>query len=173
MPSGHTAWDAVVVGAGHNGLTAAAYLARAGLRTLVLERREIIGGCCVTEEIHPGCRASTTSYIASMLRPEVIHELALASHGLRMVPCDPALYVPFPDGSYLAWWSDLRRTVTEMRAHSQRDADAFAAIDARLKKLARYLQPFFMEPPPDVHARLTVIRRRVDPHGLFMAPHQT
>jgi len=153
MPSGHAPWDAVVVGAGHNGLTAAAYLARAGLSTLVLERREIVGGCCVTEEIHPGCRASTTSYIASMLRPEVIHELALASHGLRMVPCDPALYVPFPDGSYLAWWSDPGRTVSEMRAHSQRDADAFAAIDARLKKLARYLQPFFMEPPPDVHAR--------------------
>ena len=122
MPSGHAPWDAVVVGAGHNGLTAAAYLARAGLRTLVLERREIVGGCCVTEEIHPGCRASTTSYIASMLRPEVIHELALASHGLRMVPCDPALYVPFPDGSYLAWWSDPGRTVSEMRAHSERDA---------------------------------------------------
>ncbi len=77
-------WDAVVVGAGHNGLTAAAYLGRAGLRTLVLERREVVGGCCVTEEIHPGCRASTTSYIASMLRPEVIRDLALSDHGLRM-----------------------------------------------------------------------------------------
>lgn len=153
MSSGQAPWEAVVVGAGHNGLTAAAYLARAGLRTLVLERREVAGGCCVTEEIHPGCRASTTSYIASMLRPEVIHELALASHGLRMVPCDPALYVPFPDHSHLAWWSDPGRTVSEMRAHSERDARAFAAIDAKLKKLARYLQPFFLEPPPDVHAR--------------------
>jgi phytoene dehydrogenase-like protein len=84
MSSGQVPWEAVVVGAGHNGLTAAAYLARAGLRTLVLERREIVGGCCVTEEIHPGCRASTTSYIASMLRPEVIHELALASHVREM-----------------------------------------------------------------------------------------
>ena len=153
MTVGQTIWDAVVIGAGHNGLTAAAYLGRAGLRTLVLERREMVGGCCVTEEIHPGCRASTTSYIASMLRPEVIHELDLGSHGLRMVPCDPALFVPFPDQTYLAWWSDPARTLAEMRAHSEHDARVFAEVDARLKKLARYLQPFFMEPPPDVHAR--------------------
>src|SRR5438132_3980876 len=84
-------YDVIVIGAGHNGLTAAAYLGGAGLSTLVLERRDIVGGCCVTEEIAPGCRASTTSYIASMLRPEVIRDLELASHGLRMVPCDPML----------------------------------------------------------------------------------
>lgn len=95
-------YDAIVIGAGHNGLTAAAYLARAGLKTLVLERREIVGGCCVTEEIAPGCRASTTSYIASMLRPEVIRELRLAEFGLRMVPCDPALQVPFLDGQVVS-----------------------------------------------------------------------
>ena len=80
-------WDVVVVGAGHNGLTAGGMLARAGLSTLVLEAREVAGGCCVTEEIAPGCRASTTSYIASMLRPEVIRALDLGAHGLRMVPC--------------------------------------------------------------------------------------
>src|ERR1022692_926185 len=94
MSAGKTKiYDAIVVGGGHNGLTAAAYLARAGLSTLVLERREIVGGCCVTEEIAPGCRVSTTSYIASMLRPEVIAELRLADHGLRMIPCDPAIQV--------------------------------------------------------------------------------
>src|SRR6185436_5434765 len=102
MTAGQDPFDANVVGAGHNGLTAAAYLGRAGLRTLVLERREVVGGCCVTEEIAPGCRASTTSYVASMLRPEVIRDLSLARHGLRMVPCDPALFVPFPDGEALA-----------------------------------------------------------------------
>src|SRR5438046_8680424 len=91
-------YDAIVIGAGHNGLTAAAYLGGAGLSTLVLERREVVGGCCVTEEIAPGCRASTTSYIASMLRPEVIHDLDLASPGLQMVPCDPVVQVPFEDG---------------------------------------------------------------------------
>ena len=91
-----------MVGAGHNGLTAGALLARAGLSTLVLERRDVVGGCCVTEEIAPGCRASTTSYIASMLRPEVIRELDLGSHGLRMVPCEPALQVALDGGEVVA-----------------------------------------------------------------------
>src|SRR6516165_11021134 len=99
MPDSATStYDAIVVGAGHNGLTAGAYLGQAGLSTLVLERREIVGGCCVTEEIAPGCQASTTSYIASMLRPEVVRELRLGDFGLRMTPCDPGLQVPFPDG---------------------------------------------------------------------------
>ena len=143
-------YDAIVVGGGHNGLTAAAYLARAGLSTLVLERREIVGGCCVTEEIAPGCRASTTSYIASMLRPEVIKDLNLAQHGLRMVPCDPAIQVPFPDGRVVSWWANRDQAVAEFRKFSPKDADTFVRVDERLKKLARYLQPFFLEPPPDI-----------------------
>jgi phytoene dehydrogenase-like protein len=152
VTSGQGGYEALVVGAGHNGLTAAAYLARGGLRTLVLERRERVGGCCVTEELAPGCRASTTSYIASMLRPEVIRDLELARQGLRMVPCDPALFVPFPDGRSLAWWSEPERTLAEIERFSPRDAQTFAHVDRRLKALARYLQPFFLEPPPDVHA---------------------
>src|SRR5690242_8140279 len=143
-------FDVIVIGAGHNGLTAAAYLGGAGLSTLVLERREIVGGCCVTEEIAPGCRASTTSYIASMLRPEVIRDLELASHGLRMVPCDPALQVPFPDGRVVPWWAERERTVAELRKISIQDAGTFIRVDEELKKLARYLQPFFLEPPPEV-----------------------
>jgi phytoene dehydrogenase-like protein len=146
-------YDAIVVGGGHNGLTAAAYLARAGLSTLVLERREIVGGCCVTEEIAPGCRASTAAYIASMLRPEVISDLKLAEHGLRMVPCDPAIQVAFPDGRVVPWWAERNRAVAEFRKHSVKDADTFVRVDDQLKKLARYLQPFFLEPPPEVEAR--------------------
>jgi len=143
-------YDAIVVGAGHNGLTAAAYLARAGLSTLVLERREIVGGCCVTEEIAPGCRASTTSYIASMLRPEVIQDLRLAEYGLRMIPCDPAIQVPFPDGQVVSWWVDRECAKTEFRKLSAKDAETFVRVDDQLKKLARYLQPFFLEPPPEI-----------------------
>ncbi len=143
-------YDAIVVGAGHNGLTAAAYLARAGLSTLVLERREIVGGCCVTEEIAPGCRVSTTSYIASMLRPEVIHDLQLADYGLRMIPCDPAIQVPFPDGQVVPWWVDRGRAKAEFSKLSVKDAETFVRVDDQLKKLARYLQPFFLEPPPQI-----------------------
>ena len=143
-------YDAIVVGGGHNGLTAAAYLARAGLSTLVLERREIVGGCCVTEEVAPGCRVSTTSYIASMLRPEVITELRLADYGLRMIPCDPAIQVPFPDGHVVPWWVNRERAKAEFGKISARDATRFIEVDDQLKKLARYLQPFFMEPPPEM-----------------------
>ena len=150
MSASSSSYDAIVVGAGHNGLTAAAYLARGGLKTLVLERREIVGGCCVTEEIAPGCRASTTSYIASMLRPEVIRELRLPEFGLRMVPCDPGLQVPFPDGQVVSWWANRDRAAQEFRKLSEKDAARFVHVDDQLKKLARYLQPFFMEPPPEV-----------------------
>jgi phytoene dehydrogenase-like protein len=145
-----TTYDAVVVGAGHNGLTAAAYLAGAGLSTLVLERREIVGGCCVTEEIAPGCRVSTTSYIASMLRPEVISDLRLRDHGLRMIPCDPAIQVPFPDGHVVPWWADRERAKAEFKKISSKDAETFIQVDDQLKKLVRYLQPFFMVPPPEI-----------------------
>jgi phytoene dehydrogenase-like protein len=145
-------WDVIVVGAGHNGLTAGAMLARAGLATLVLERRDVAGGCCVTEEIAPGCRASTTSYIASMLRPEVIRALDLPAHGLRMVACEPALQVALDGGEVVAAWRDPGRTAAEIARFSPADARAFAAAGAELRALAARLQPLFMEPPPDTRA---------------------
>src|SRR5438477_11483772 len=121
-------YDVIVIGAGHNGLTAAAYLGGAGLSTLVLERRDIVGGCCVTEDISPGCRASTTSYIASMLRPEVISDLHLADHGLRMIPCDPAIQVPFLDGDVLPWWANRDRATREFSKISTKDAARFVQV---------------------------------------------
>src|SRR5215472_6878424 len=139
-PQAGTRWDVIVVGAGHNGLTAGAMLARAGLATLVVERRDIVGGCCVTEEIAPGCRASTTSYIASMLRPEVIRELSLGAHGLRMVPCEPALQVALDGGEVLAAWNDPGRTAAEIARFSPADARSFEAADAELRTLARRLR---------------------------------
>ncbi len=146
-------WDAIVVGAGHNGLTAAAYLAKAGRSVLVLEARPIVGGACVTEEVIPGHRVSFTSYIASMLMPTVIRDLDLGRHGLRMVACDPILTVPLEDGEIIRWWADPERTAQEIARFSARDAESFLEVDRKLKALAAYLQPFFLESPPDLAAR--------------------
>jgi len=146
-------YDAIVIGAGHNGLTTAAYLARSGLRTLVLERRGVVGGCAVTEEIDgrlaPGCKVSTASYIASMLRPEVIRDLKLADYGLQMVACDPAVQAALPEGRVVSWWSDRRKMADAMREFAPRDIERFFHIEDELQRLAAYLQPFFLEAPPD------------------------
>src|SRR5713101_4948245 len=90
-------YDVIVIGAGHNGLVTAAYLARAGRRVLVLERRELVGGACVTEQLWPGFKVSTASYVNSLLRPEIIRELELARHGFEMLPRSPSSFTPFPD----------------------------------------------------------------------------
>jgi phytoene dehydrogenase-like protein len=149
-------YDAIVVGAGHNGLTAAYYLARAGLDTLVLDRRQVVGGCAVTEEIDPanapGCRVSTASYMASMLRPEVIRDMELGRHGLKMIAADPGLQIALPEGRVLPWWSDDRKTHEELARFNRTDADTFFRLDEELKTLARFLQPFFLEPPPRTEA---------------------
>lgn len=150
-------FDAVVIGAGHNGLTTAAYLAQAGLSVLVLERRDVVGGCAVTEEVDPdkapGCRVSSASYIASMLRPEVIRDMDLARYGLRMVPCNPGVQTALPDRRIISWWSDPKRMKVELEEKAPEDLEAFFRVDAKLRELAAYLQPFFLEPPPDPYRR--------------------
>ena len=147
-------YDAIVVGGGHNGLTAAAYLASGGADVLVLERRAIVGGAAVTEEVMPECRVSFCSYIASMLTPAVVKELGLADHGLKMVPCDPALNVPTSNEGLVTLWSDPLRTAASLRPYSQKDAENFVVVEHRLKALARYLQPFFLKPPPTLSGSL-------------------
>ncbi len=149
--------DVIIIGAGHNGLTAAAYLAKAGKKVLVLERRAVVGGCAVTEEVDPelapGCRVSTASYIASMLRPTIIKDLKLGSYGLKMVACDPGVQAAFDDGDVVAWWGDERRMRAELERVAPNDVERFFATEEELKRLAAFLQPFFLESPPDLHAQ--------------------
>jgi phytoene dehydrogenase-like protein len=149
-----TKTDVVVIGGGHNGLVAAFYLARAGLSVHVLERRDVLGGCCVTEEIDPvaapGCRVSTASYMASMLRPEVIRDLELPRHGLRMIAANPTLQAVTPDGVVLPWWSDHARMREVLMRFAPADCERFLALEGRLAGLARYLEPLFMQAPPDL-----------------------
>jgi phytoene dehydrogenase-like protein len=156
--SASNTFDVVVIGGGHNGLVTAGFLARGGLRVLVVERRGIVGGACVTEEIAPGFRASTAAYVASMMRPEVIRGLGLTKYGLRMTPCDPLLFVPSRNGRPLFLWQDPRRTAAGIEKYSTRDARAFLEFDAEIKRLATYLEQFFMEPPPALGGGLASLR---------------
>ncbi|MBI1941877.1 MAG: NAD(P)/FAD-dependent oxidoreductase, partial [Acidobacteria bacterium] len=146
-------YDVIIVGAGHNGLTAAGYLARAGLKTLVLESRSVVGGTCVTEEVFPGYKVSTTSYLCSLLQEKVIKDLELEKFGYQVFPKDPAFFSPFPDGRYLIMWADTAKTCEEIRKFSSRDAEAYPRYEDFLDRLARFVEPLLLETPPDVAGR--------------------
>jgi phytoene dehydrogenase-like protein len=140
--------DAVIIGAGHNGLVAAAYLARAGLDVAVLERREIVGGACVTEELWPGVRASPGAYTLSLLRPEIVRDLELGSHGLEVSVHEPYLFAPFPDGRRVVTWSSRQRTRAQLADDWPRaDADAYAAWAQRWDAAADRARPLMLAPP--------------------------
>jgi len=134
-------WDAIVVGAGHNGLTSAAYLARAGLAVLVLEARDRVGGAATMEEFWPGYFVSPCAYLVGLLHPIVIRDLDLRRHGYAATVADPDFFVPFGDGSSLTLWGDQRRTVESVRALSPTDVDGFARREALWARIRDALRP--------------------------------
>lgn len=139
-----------MIGGGHNGLTAAAYLARGGARVLVLERRPIVGGACVTEEPWPGYRINTYAYLAGMLSARVIHELGLPRFGYRTIPHDPEAFLPLPDGRSLTVWADVARTQKEVARFSKRDAAAYPRYLRYWSDVLRLLEPMLGGPPPSL-----------------------
>jgi phytoene dehydrogenase-like protein len=141
-------YDAIVVGGGHNGLVNAAYLARAGRKVLVLERRHVLGGAAVTEEVFPGFRFSVCSYVVSLLRPEIIRELDLPRHGLEILPLD-GTFTPLPDGDYLWRMNDHARTRREIYRHSPVDAEAYDEYGKAMVNMARFVKPILSMVPPD------------------------
>lgn len=138
----------VVIGAGHNGLTCAAYLARAGLEVTVVERREMVGGACVTEELMPGYRCSTASLVTSLFRPEIAAELDLAGHGLEFIPRNPSVVALYPGGRHLSLGSDERACVEEIGKFSAADADAYPRYGQAMRRLAGFVEPLLMNPLP-------------------------
>jgi phytoene dehydrogenase-like protein len=140
-------YDAIVIGGGHNGLTSAAYLAKAGLRTLVLERRPVLGGAAVTEEVFPGFRFSVASYVVSLLRPEIIRELDLPRHGFEILPLD-GTFTPL-DGDYLWRVNDHWDTMREIRRWSPTDAEAYEEYGQLMFDMARFIKPILSMVPPD------------------------
>src|SRR3954452_6118152 len=142
-------YDCIIVGAGHNGLVTAAYLARAGYRVLVLERREVLGGWCVTEEVCPGYRMSTAAYVNSLLRPEIIRDLELKKYGFEMIPRSPSSFTPFPDGRYLMMGPDKAMTHKEIAKFSAKDAENYTKYEDMLTRVADFLEPQLTQTPPD------------------------
>ncbi len=141
-------YDVVVIGGGHNGLVNAAYLARAGKKVLVLERRHVLGGAAVTEEVFPGFKFSVCSYVVSLLRPEIIRELDLPRHGLEILPLD-GTFTPMPDGDYLWRVNDHARTRREIARHSRLDAEAYDEYGKAMIEMAHFVKPIMSMTPPD------------------------
>ena len=149
-------YDALIIGGGHNGLVCAFYLARAGLKVRVLERRHVVGGAAVTEEFHPGFRNSTASYTVSLLRPKVIADMKLHDRGFRIIERTISNFFPFPD-TYLTLGGGTARTQQQFARFSQKDADAYPAYDAALERVAQVLRDLALKTPPNVGGGLRAL----------------
>ena len=145
--------DVVIIGGGHNGLACAAYLAKAGLDVLVLEKRDVVGGAAATEEPWPGYRVSSASYVVSLMPPQVVRELDLKRHGYEVSIITPDYFVPFPDGTSLTLWGDVERDAAAIARFNQHDAEAYVAFDRYFDHVARLLKDLLFVVPPNMNLR--------------------
>jgi phytoene dehydrogenase-like protein len=143
-------YDAIIIGGGHNGLVTACYLARAKWKVLVLERRDLVGGCCVTEETFPGFKVSTAAYVNSLFRPEIIRDLRLKQYGFEVFERNPSSFTPFPDGRYLLMGPDSDLNLREIRKFSRRDAEAYPKYEKMLERVAAVVEPTITMIPPNL-----------------------
>jgi phytoene dehydrogenase-like protein len=150
MRSSPSRYDVIVVGAGHNGLVTACYLARAGRRVLVLERRHVVGGACVTEEVFPGFKVSVAAYVNSLFHKDIVRDLRLADHGFHVLARDPSSFTPFPDGRSLLMGPDAELTRKEIGKFSLRDAERYPRYEAMLERVAAVVEPTLTMSPPNL-----------------------
>src|SRR5215470_2354557 len=141
-------YDAIIVGGGHNGLIAAGYLAKERLKVLVLERRPIVGGACVTEELIPGYRVTRTSYVCSLLLPEVIRDFKMKEYGFETLVPEPHSFYPYPNGTYMLWSQDEAKTQKEIAKFSRKDAEAYPRFNAELAELQPFVDEILRTTPP-------------------------